>query len=234
MSACFLAFLFLFWGLMHNLCVPLLCTCVSKPAQAHPQPPHPTLASTSVRFLPFLSFIMLILAGNAPLIFPIFLKWTLVFPIFFSTFSLYCSFRKGFLSLLAILWSSEFSWVHLFLSLLPFIVLSSQIVTLLSFISFSLEWFWSLLPVQSYVLLFIVVQALCLPDLTTWTYSSSPLYNHKGFYLGHTWVRLLFITSMFLDTILLVFSLLHFELWSQTCLLFQISLDFLLFHSNSL
>ena len=34
----------------------------------------------------------------------------------------------------------------------------------------------------------IVLQALCLPDLIPWIYSSSPLYNHKGFDLDHTWM----------------------------------------------
>ena len=32
-----------------------------------------------------------------------------------------------------------------------------------------------------------VLQALCLPGLIPWIYSSLPLYNHKGFDLGHTW-----------------------------------------------
>ena len=31
-----------------------------------------------------------------------------------------------------------------------------------------------------------VLQALCLLDLIPWIYSSPPLYNHKGFDLGHT------------------------------------------------
>ena len=34
-------------------------------------------------------------------------------------------------------------------------------------------------------LLSIVPQALCLPDLIPWIYSSPPLYNHKGFDLGN-------------------------------------------------
>ena len=37
-----------------------------------------------------------------------------------------------------------------------------------------------------------------------------------------------------LDKVLLVFSLLHFVLQGQTCLLFQVTLDFLLLHSNPL
>ena len=32
-----------------------------------------------------------------------------------------------------------------------------------------------------------VLQALCLPGLIPWIYSSPPWYNHKGFDLCHTW-----------------------------------------------
>ena len=32
-----------------------------------------------------------------------------------------------------------------------------------------------------------ILQALCLSDLIPWIYLSLPLYNCKGFYLGHTW-----------------------------------------------
>ena len=56
--------------------------------------------SASVRSLPFLSFIVLILGWNVPLIPSIFLKRSLVFPILlFSYTSLHCSFKKAFLSL---------------------------------------------------------------------------------------------------------------------------------------
>ena len=59
------------------------------------------ISSASVRSLPFLSFIMPVLAWNVPLISPIFLKRSLVFPIpLFSSASLHCSFKKAFLSLL--------------------------------------------------------------------------------------------------------------------------------------
>ena len=54
-----------------------------------------------------------ILAWNSPLISPIFLQRSLVFPILlFSSTSLHCSLKKSFLSFLAILWNSEFSWVY--------------------------------------------------------------------------------------------------------------------------
>ena len=44
---------------------------------------------------------------------PVFLLRSLVFPILlFSSISLHCSLKKAFLSLLAILWNSAFSWVY--------------------------------------------------------------------------------------------------------------------------
>ena len=94
---------------------------------------------------------MPILAWHVPLIAPIFLKRLVVFPILlFSSVSLHCSFKKAFLFLLAIPWNSAFSWVYLSLSPLPFalffprlFVKPPQTITLPSFISFSLGWFWS-------------------------------------------------------------------------------------------
>ena len=49
-------------------------------------------------------------------------------------------------------------------------------------------WFWSLPPIQCHEPPSIVHQALCLSDLIPWIYLSLPLYNHKGFDLGHTWM----------------------------------------------
>ena len=77
--------------------------------------------SASVRSLPFLSFIVPIFAWNAPLVSSVFLKKSLVFPILlFSCIPLYCSLKKAFLFLLAILWNSAFSWLYLSLSPLPY------------------------------------------------------------------------------------------------------------------
>ena len=99
------------------------------------------------------------------------------------------------LSLLGILWKFVFSWVYLSLSPLLFTSLLSsaiweppQTTTLLSWISFSLGWFWSLTPIQCYESLSIDVQALCLSDLIPWIYLTLPLCNLKGFDLGHTWI----------------------------------------------
>ena len=56
------------------------------------------------------------------------------------------------------------------------------------YISFSWGWSWSLPPVQCHEPPSIVLQALCLSDLNPWIYFSLPLYNCKGFDLGHTWM----------------------------------------------
>ena len=71
----------------------------------------PSTSSWSLLLLlgPYLFFIVPILPQNVPLISPTFRKF-LAFPIpewGFSSVSLHCSFKKAFLSLLAILWNSE-------------------------------------------------------------------------------------------------------------------------------
>ena len=59
--------------------------------------------------------------------------------------------------------------------------------TILTFcISSSWGWFWSLPPKQCYEPPSIALQAHWLSDLIPWIYSSLPLYNPKGFDLGHT------------------------------------------------
>ena len=79
------------------------------------------ISSASVRSLPFLSFIEPILAWNLYLISLIFLKRSLVFPILFiPSISFHRSFKKIFLSLLAILWYSAFRCLYLSFSPLFF------------------------------------------------------------------------------------------------------------------
>ena len=149
------------------------------------------ISSASVSFLPFLSFIMTIFVWNVPLVSPILLKRSLVFPLLlFSSTSLHCSLKKAFLSLLAVLWNSAISWVYLSLS--PLFLFFSQLflktphTTILpSYIYFSLGWFWSLPPEQCYKPLSILLQALSLPALIPWIYSSPSLYNNKEFDLGY-------------------------------------------------
>ena len=139
------------------------------------------ISSASVRSIPFLSFIMLIFAWNVPLVSLVFLKRSPVFP------------RFSYLSLL--FFRTLHSDGYLSFSPLPLASLLSQLfvmchqTTILPFyISFSWRWSWSLPPVQCHEPLSIVLQALCLSDLIPWIYFSLPLYNHKGFDLGHTWM----------------------------------------------
>ena len=127
----------------------------------------------------------------------IFLKRSLLFPILlFSFISLHWSLRKAFLSLLAILWNSIFNgYIFPFLLFLSLLFFSQPFVrppqtTILSFCtSFSWGWSWSLPPpIQCHEPSSIVLQAFSLPDLIPWIYLSLPLYDRKGFDLGHTWM----------------------------------------------
>ena len=158
---------------------------------------HILISSASVRSIPFLSFIVPIFAWNVPLVSPIFLKRSLAFPILlFSSISLHWSLRKAFLSLLAILWKSAFKWVYLSSSPL---LLASLLLTAICKASsdnhfYLLRFFFlgmddlDLCPIQCNKPLSIVYQALCLSDIVPSIYFSFPLYNHKGFDLGHSWM----------------------------------------------
>ena len=87
------------------------------------------MSSDSVNSLQFMSFIMSILAWNVPLVIPIFSRISLVFPILvFSSTSFHSSFKKAFLSFLAILWNSAFSWVCISLTSLLFPFLFPQLL----------------------------------------------------------------------------------------------------------
>ena len=131
------------------------------------------ISSASVRSIPFLSFIEPIFAWNVPLVSLIFLKRSLVLPILlFSSISLHWSLRKAFLSLLAILWNSEFKWYtcpfllcFLLLFFSQLFVRLLQTAILLFCISFPWGWSWSPSPVQCHKPLSIVHQVLCLSDL---------------------------------------------------------------------
>ena len=119
---------------------------------------------------------------NIPLIAPVFLKRSLVFPILlFSSISLHC--------LLSLLFSGILLSVGYIFPFLPCLLLfffpqlfvkPPQTTTLTCCITFSFWWFWSLTLIHIYKPLSIVLQALCLSDLICWIYSSPPLYNHKG------------------------------------------------------
>ena len=94
---------------------------------------------------------------------PAFSMTSLVFPILLlSPFSLHCSVKKIFSSLLSILWSSAFRWVYLSFSLLLSLLFFSQLFVRppLTTISFFWGWIWSLPPVKFYELPPIVLQTL--------------------------------------------------------------------------
>ena len=83
-----------------------------------------------------------------------FLKRSLLFPILlFSSISLHCSLKKAFLSLLAILWNSAFSWVCAVLScfscvqlfVMPWTIIGQAPLSM----GFSRQDYWSGLPFPS-------------------------------------------------------------------------------------
>ena len=153
------------------------------------------ISSASVRSIAFLSFIESIFAWKVPLVSLIFLKRSLVFPILlFSSLSLLLSLRKAFLPLLAILWSSAFKWVYLSFSSLLF---GSLLFTAIGRASSDNHFAF----LHFFFLGMILIPASCtmlqtsvhsssgnLSDLIPWIYLSLPLYIHKGFELGHTWM----------------------------------------------
>ena len=136
------------------------------------------------------------LAWNGPLLSLIFLKRSLVFSILlFSSISLHWSPRKTFLSFPAILWNSEFKWVYLSFSPLPFTsLLFSAIYKASSDNHFAFLHF--------FFLEMVLISASCTMSWTSvhsfsgnlsmrsipWICLSLTLYNHKGFDLGHTWM----------------------------------------------
>ena len=150
------------------------------------------VSSASVRSIPFLSFIAPIFARNVPLVSPIYLKRSLVLSILlFSSVSLHCSLKTAFLYLPAVLWNSAFRWVYLSFYPLPFASLFSAICKASSDSHFAFLHF--------FFLGMVLITASCtrsrtsihsfsgtLSDLIPWIYLPLPLYNHKGFDLGHT------------------------------------------------
>ena len=151
----------------------------------------------------------------------IFLKKTLVFPILlFSSISLHFSLKFSSVQLLShvrlftqedflnpacyslelcIQLGTSFPFPLPFTSLLFSAICKASLANHFAFLHFfSLGWFWSLRSVQCYKPLFIIHQTVYLPEIIFWIYSSPPLYNHKRFYLGHTWMALWF--SLFSST----------------------------------
>ena len=159
------------------------------------------VSSASIRSIPFLffvvSFVVKCFLGISNFLDENSSLSHSIISLYFFDYSLKGSFFYLFIfwSLLAILWNSAFKCVYLSFSPLPFLFFFSQLfvrpplTTILTCcISFSWRWFWSLPPVQYHEPPSIVLQALCLSDLIPWIYLSLPLYIHKGFDLGHTWI----------------------------------------------
>jgi len=154
------------------------------------------ISYASVRSIPFLSFIEPIFVWNFPLVSLIFLKRSLVFSILlFSSISLHWSLMEAFLSLLAILWDSAFRWVYLSFSNLPFpSLLFSAICKASSDYHFAFLHFFSLgmflITASCTISGTSVHNSSSILSIRTnpWIYLSHPLYNNKGFHLGHTWM----------------------------------------------
>ena len=147
------------------------------------------------RSVPFLPFIVSDFAWNIPLVALIFLKRSLVFPILlFCSTSLHWFLRKAFLPLLAILWNSAFKWEYVSFSPLPLAsLLFSAIHKPSSDNHFAFLHFFSLgmvLITAFYTMSRTSVHSSSgiLKDLIPLIYLSFPMYNHKVFDLGHTWM----------------------------------------------
>ena len=95
------------------------------------------------------------------------------------------------------LWSSSHTTTGETIALIIWTFVGKVPNTLPSWISFSLEWFWSLPPVQCHEPPSIVFQVLCLPDLILWICLSLLLYNLKGFDLGDTWMAWVIFPTFF-------------------------------------
>ena len=132
------------------------------------------ISSASVSSILFLSFIVPIFSWHVPLVALIFLKRSLVSP--FDCFPLFlCTDHWGRLSYLSLLFFQALNsngYIFPFLFCLLHLSFSQLFVrppqtTILPFcISFSWGWSWSLPPVQCHELPSIILQALCLSDLT--------------------------------------------------------------------
>jgi len=152
------------------------------------------ISSASIRSIPFFPFIVPIFAWHILLVFLIFLKRSLVFPILlFSSVALHWSLRKAFLSLLAILWNAAFNWIYLSFSPLPLTsFLFSAICKASSDKHFAFLHFFlgMVLITASCTMSWTSVHSSSgtLSDLIPWIYLLLPLYNHKGFDLGHIWM----------------------------------------------
>ena len=152
------------------------------------------ISSASVRSMPFLSFIVPILGWNVPFVLLIFLKRPLIFSILlFPSTSLHWWLRKAFLSLLAVLWNSTFNG-YIFSFFLCFLLLFfSQLFVRPSqttIIPFCFFFFLRMVLITVTCTMSRTSVHSTLGTLSIWSnplnHLSLPLYNHKGFDLGHT------------------------------------------------
>jgi len=114
--------------------------------------------------------------------------------VFLYSFALFI--EEGILSFLAILWNSAFNWIYLSLSPLLFTSLLSSAIFKASsdnyFVFLPFFFFLSfgmVLLVASCIIWWTYSHSssgLCLRDLIPWSYSSFPLYIHRGFDLNCT------------------------------------------------
>ena len=153
------------------------------------------ITSASGRSIPFLSFIVLIFAWNVPLVSLNFLEGisclshSVVFLYFFALIT-----EEGFLIFLC--YSLELC-IQMSISFLSSLPLASLLFSAICKASSD-----SHFPFFHFVFLgMILISASCamsqtsihsssgsLSDLIPWLYLSIPLYNHKWFDLGHTWM----------------------------------------------
>ena len=151
-------------------------------------------ASASVRSISFLSFIVPIFAWNVPLVSLIFLKRSLVSHSIFSLYLFALITEEGFLI-------SPCYCLELCIQL-GISFLFSFAFHFSSFQSYLLGLLWQLFCLFAILFLgMVLITAFCtmsqtsihsssgtLSDLIPWIYFSLPLYNRKGFDLGHTWM----------------------------------------------
>ena len=150
---------------------------------------------SSVKSLPFLTFIVPIFAWNVLLVSLIFLKRYLILPILL--FPLFPSIdhwgRLSYFSL-AIVWNSAFKWIYLSFSPLPLAYLLSLAVCKASsdnYFSFLHFFFLGMLLITASCTMSWTSMhgsSSTLSDLIPWIYLSLPLYNCKGFDVGHMWM----------------------------------------------
>ena len=99
-------------------------------------------------------------------------------PLFSSTY-LYCSLRKAFLCLLAILRNSVFSWVYLSLSLLPFTsLLFSAICTASSYNLFAFLHF------LFFGKILVIICSMLVPSIHSSSGAPSTSISNPGIYLS--------------------------------------------------